>query len=132
MNVFKISPHLDKDASLYSLVWWFQTDKKNGQIQTDASKSCTGGKMMFPNDHFWIDLYECHGLIQVVWASSTFIHYTYPAQDNESTTLVGMSARCSSRLAKAMWQKSHVYYEIGERAGYQRRDGNTISSNLEE
>ncbi|MBW0525213.1 hypothetical protein O181_064928, partial [Austropuccinia psidii MF-1] len=34
----------------------------------------------------------------VVWASSTFVHYTDPAQDNESMTLVGMSAQCSSRL----------------------------------
>ncbi|MBW0570632.1 hypothetical protein O181_110347 [Austropuccinia psidii MF-1] len=32
-----------------------------------------------------------------VWASSTFVHYTDPAQDTKSTTLVGMSAQCSSR-----------------------------------
>ncbi|MBW0557244.1 hypothetical protein O181_096959 [Austropuccinia psidii MF-1] len=127
MNGFKNAPHVDKDASLYALEWWFQADKWTGQIQRDASKWCTGGKLIFPNEHFWIDLSACHGLIQVVWASSTFVHYTDPAQDNESTTLVGMSAQCSSRLAKTMCQKSHGYYEIGERAGYQIRDGNTIS-----
>ncbi|MBW0536715.1 hypothetical protein O181_076430 [Austropuccinia psidii MF-1] len=107
MNVFKNSPHLDKDALLYALGWWFQADKWTGQIQGDASKQCTGGKLIFPNEHFWIDLSKCHGLIQVVWASSTFVHYTDPAQDNESTTLVVMSALCSRRLAKTMWQKSH-------------------------
>ncbi|MBW0524188.1 hypothetical protein O181_063903 [Austropuccinia psidii MF-1] len=102
MNGFKNSPHLDKDESLYALGWWFQADKWTVQIQRDASKQCTGGKIIFPNEHFWIDLSECHGLIQVVWASSTFVHYTDPAQDKESTTLVGMSAQCSRRLAKTM------------------------------
>ncbi|MBW0576910.1 hypothetical protein O181_116625 [Austropuccinia psidii MF-1] len=97
MNGFKNAPHVDKDASLYASGWWFQADKRTGQIQRDASKQCTGGKLIFPNEHFWIDLSACHGLIQVVWASSTFVHYTDPAQDNESTTLVGMSAQCSSR-----------------------------------
>ncbi|MBW0582555.1 hypothetical protein O181_122270 [Austropuccinia psidii MF-1] len=132
MNGFKNSPHLDKDALLYASGWWFQADKRTGQIQRDVSKWCTGGKLIFPNEHFWIDLSTCHGLIQVVWASSTFVHYTDPAQDNESTTLVGMSAQCSSRLAKTMCQKSHGYYEIGEREGYQIRDGNTISSQFKE
>ncbi|MBW0585687.1 hypothetical protein O181_125402 [Austropuccinia psidii MF-1] len=98
MNGFKNAPHVDKDALLYASGWWFQADKRTGQIQRDASKRCTGGKLIFPNEHFWIDLSACHGLIQVVWASSTFVHYTDPAQDNESTTLVGMSAQCSSRL----------------------------------
>ncbi|MBW0492538.1 hypothetical protein O181_032253 [Austropuccinia psidii MF-1] len=132
MNGFKNSPHLDKDASLYASGWWFQADKQTGQIQRDASKQCTGGKLIFPNEHFWIDLSECHGLIQVVWASSTFAHYTDPAQDNKRRPLVGMSAQCSRRLAKTMWQKSHGYYEIGKRESYQIRDGNTISSHLEE
>ncbi|MBW0521941.1 hypothetical protein O181_061656 [Austropuccinia psidii MF-1] len=27
---FKTSPHLDKDASLYDLGWWFQADKQTG------------------------------------------------------------------------------------------------------
>ncbi|MBW0556110.1 hypothetical protein O181_095825 [Austropuccinia psidii MF-1] len=97
MNGFKNSPHLDKDALLYALGWWFQADKQTGQIQRDASKRCTGGKLIFPNEHFWIDLSACHGLIQVVWASSTFVHYTDPAQDNESTTLVG-SRKCKKFL----------------------------------
>ncbi|MBW0526781.1 hypothetical protein O181_066496 [Austropuccinia psidii MF-1] len=127
MNGFKNAPHVDKDASLYALGWWFQADKRTGQIQRDASKRCTGGKLIFPNEHFWIDLSACHGLIQVVWASSTFVHYTDPAQDNKSTTLVGMSAQCSRRLAKTMCRKSHSYYEIGKGAGYQIRDGHTIS-----
>ncbi|MBW0557060.1 hypothetical protein O181_096775 [Austropuccinia psidii MF-1] len=127
MNGFKNSPHLDKDASQYASGWWFQADKQSGQIKRDASKWCTGGKLIFPKEHFWIDLSACHGFIQVVWASSTFVHYTDPAQDNESMTLVGMSAQCSSRLAKTMCQKSHGYHEIGERAGYQLGDGNTIS-----
>ncbi|MBW0489367.1 hypothetical protein O181_029082 [Austropuccinia psidii MF-1] len=130
INGFNNSPQLDKDASLYALGWWFQADKRTGQIQRDASKRCTGAKLIFPNENFWIDLSKCHGLIQVVWASSTFVHYSDPAQDNKSTTLVGMSAQCSSRLAKTMWQKSHGYYEIGERVGYQIRDGNTIASHL--
>ncbi|MBW0539045.1 hypothetical protein O181_078760 [Austropuccinia psidii MF-1] len=128
MNGFKNSPHLDKDA----LGWWFQAHKQTGQIQRDVSKRCTGGKLIFPNEHFWIDLSKFHGLIQVVWASSTFFHYTDPAQDNESMTPVGMSGQCSSRLARRMWRKSHSYYEIGERVGCQIRDGNTISSHLEE
>ncbi|MBW0559474.1 hypothetical protein O181_099189 [Austropuccinia psidii MF-1] len=127
MNGFKNSPHLDKDASLYALGWWLQADKRTGQSQRDASKRCTGGKLIFPDEHFWIHLSAYHGLIQVVWASSTIVHYTDPAQDNKSMTLVGMSAQCSRRLAKTMCQKSHSYYEIGERAGYQIRDGHTIS-----
>ncbi|MBW0540450.1 hypothetical protein O181_080165 [Austropuccinia psidii MF-1] len=105
MNGFKNSPHLDKDASLYASGWWFQADKQTGQVQRHASKQCKGGKLIFLNEHFWIDLSACHGLIQVVWASITFVHYTYPAQDNKSTTLVGMSAQCSRRLAKTMCQK---------------------------
>ncbi|MBW0529151.1 hypothetical protein O181_068866 [Austropuccinia psidii MF-1] len=80
MNGFKNSPHLDKDASLYALGWWFQADKRTGQIQRDVSKWCTGGKLIFPNENFWIDLSECHGLIQVMWASSKFVHYTDPAR----------------------------------------------------
>ncbi|MBW0576700.1 hypothetical protein O181_116415 [Austropuccinia psidii MF-1] len=110
MNRFKNSPHLDKDASQYASGWWCQADKRTGQIERDVSKRCTGGKLIFPNEHFWIDLSACHGLIQVVWASSTFFHYTDPAQDNKSTTLVGMFAQCSSRLGKTMRQKSHGYY----------------------
>ncbi|MBW0568102.1 hypothetical protein O181_107817 [Austropuccinia psidii MF-1] len=98
MNGIKNSPHLDKNALLYALGWWFQADKRTGQIQRDASKRCTGGKFIFPNENFWIDLSDCHGLIQVVWASSTFAHYTDPAQDNESTALVGMSPQCSRRF----------------------------------
>ncbi|MBW0522357.1 hypothetical protein O181_062072 [Austropuccinia psidii MF-1] len=132
MNGFKISPHLDKDALLYALKWWFKADKQTSQIQRDASKRCTGGKLIFPNEHFWIDLSECHGLIQLVWTISTFFHYTDPAQENEGTTLVGMSTQFSRRLAKTMWRKSHSYYEIGKGAGYLIRDGNTISSHLEE
>ncbi|MBW0483974.1 hypothetical protein O181_023689 [Austropuccinia psidii MF-1] len=132
MNRFKNSPHLYRDALLYALGQWFQADKRTGQIQRDASKWCTGGKLILPNEHFWIDLSNCHGFIQVVWASSTFVHYTYPAQDNERTTLVGMSAQCSRRLEKTMWPKSHGYYEIGKGAGYQIRDGDTISFQLEE
>ncbi|MBW0588528.1 hypothetical protein O181_128243 [Austropuccinia psidii MF-1] len=132
MNGFKNSPHLDKDELLYASGWWFQANKRTGQIQRAASKRCTGGKLIFPNEHFWIDLSDCHGLIQVVWASSTFAHYTDPGQDNESTTLVGMSAQCSSSLEKTMWKKSHGYYEIGKRAVYQIRDGNKISCQFKE
>ncbi|MBW0553812.1 hypothetical protein O181_093527 [Austropuccinia psidii MF-1] len=105
MNGFKNAPHVDKDALLYASGWWFKADKQTGQIQRDASKWCTGGKLIFPNEHFWIDLAKCHGLIQVLWTSSTFPHYTDPEQDNESTTLVGMSAQSSRRLAKKMCQK---------------------------
>ncbi|MBW0573069.1 hypothetical protein O181_112784 [Austropuccinia psidii MF-1] len=132
MNGFKNSPHLDKYALLYALGWWFQAYKRTSQIQRDASKQCTGGKLIFPNEHFWIDLSKFHGLIQVVWASSTFVHYNDEAQDNRNMTLVGMYAQCSRRLAKAMWQESHVYYEIGGRVGYQIRDGTTISSQSKE
>ncbi|MBW0563134.1 hypothetical protein O181_102849 [Austropuccinia psidii MF-1] len=81
INGFKNSPHLDKDSLLYSLGCWFQADKWTGRIQRDASKWCTGGKLIFPNENFWIDLSNCHGLIQVVWASSTFSHYTDPAHN---------------------------------------------------
>ncbi|MBW0494027.1 hypothetical protein O181_033742 [Austropuccinia psidii MF-1] len=80
INGFKNSAHLDKDALLYALGWWFQADKCTIQIQRDASKQCTGGKLIFPNEHFWIELSNCHGLIQVVWASSTFVQYTDSAQ----------------------------------------------------
>ncbi|MBW0497649.1 hypothetical protein O181_037364 [Austropuccinia psidii MF-1] len=132
MNGFKNAPHVAKDALLYASGWWFQADKRTGQIQRDVSKRGTGGKLIFPNEHFWIDLSECHGLIQVVWASSTFVHYTDPAQDNESTTLVGMSAQCSGSLTKTMCQKSHTYYEVGKGADYQIWDGNTISSQFKE
>ncbi|MBW0494547.1 hypothetical protein O181_034262 [Austropuccinia psidii MF-1] len=132
MSGFKNLPHVDKDALLYASGWWFQADKRTGQIQRDASKQCTGGKLIFPNEHSWIYLSECHGLSQVVWASSTFFHYTDPAQGNESMTIVGMSTQCSRRLAKAMWQKSHDYYQIGDGEGYHIRHGNTISSQLEE
>ncbi|MBW0507001.1 hypothetical protein O181_046716 [Austropuccinia psidii MF-1] len=97
MNGFKNSPHLDKDVFLYASGWWFQADKQTCQIQRDASKQCTGAKLIFPNEHFWIDISEFHGHIQVVWASSTFVHYTDPPQDKKSTTLVYMSAQCSSR-----------------------------------
>ncbi|MBW0548168.1 hypothetical protein O181_087883 [Austropuccinia psidii MF-1] len=132
INGFKNAPHVDKDAFLYALGWWFQADKQPSQIQRDASKQCRGGKLIFPNEHYWIDLSKCHGLIQLVWASSTFAHYTDPAQDNESTTLVGMSTQCSRRLAKTMWRKSHVYYEIGKGEGYHIRDGSKISSQFKE
>ncbi|MBW0573376.1 hypothetical protein O181_113091 [Austropuccinia psidii MF-1] len=132
MNGFKNSPHLDKDASLYASGWWFQADKWTSQIQRDASKRCTGGKLIFPNEHFWIDLCNCHGLIQVVWASSICVHYTDPAQDNKRTKLVGMSAQCSRRFAKTMCQKSHGYYEIGKGTGYQIRDGHIISCQFKE
>ncbi|MBW0493314.1 hypothetical protein O181_033029 [Austropuccinia psidii MF-1] len=132
MNGFKNSPHLDKDAPFYALGWWFQADKQTSQIQRDATKWCTGGRLIFLNENFWIDLSECHGLIQLVGASSTFVHYTDPAQDNKSMTLVGMSAQCSRMLEKTMWQKSHGYYEIGKGVGYHIRDVNIISSQLEE
>ncbi|MBW0571495.1 hypothetical protein O181_111210 [Austropuccinia psidii MF-1] len=36
MNRFKNSSHLDKDALLYALGWWFQADKQTGRIQRDA------------------------------------------------------------------------------------------------
>ncbi|MBW0492144.1 hypothetical protein O181_031859 [Austropuccinia psidii MF-1] len=72
MNRLKNFPHVDKDGFLYASGWWLQADKGNGKIQRDATKRCTGGKLIFPNEHFLIDLSECHGLIQVVWASSTF------------------------------------------------------------
>ncbi|MBW0477011.1 hypothetical protein O181_016726 [Austropuccinia psidii MF-1] len=94
MNGFKNSPHLDKDTSLYDSGWWFQADRRTRQIQRDVSKRCTGGKFILPNEHFWIDLSNCHGLIQVLWPSSTFVHYTNPEHENESTTLVGMSPQC--------------------------------------
>ncbi|MBW0568360.1 hypothetical protein O181_108075 [Austropuccinia psidii MF-1] len=128
MNGFKNSPHLDKDALLYASGWCFQADKQTGQVQRDASKRCTGGKLIFPNESFWIDLSKFHGFIQVLWASSTFIHYNDPTQDRKSTTLVGMSAQCSRRLSKTICQKIHGYYEIDKGAGYKIRDGNTISS----
>ncbi|MBW0506177.1 hypothetical protein O181_045892 [Austropuccinia psidii MF-1] len=130
MNGFKNLPHIDKDALLYSSGWWFQYDKQTGQIQRDVSKPCTGGNFIFPNEHFWIDLSKCHGLIQVVWASSTFVHYTDPAQESKSTTLEGMSVQCSRRLAKTMWRKRHGYSETVMGEGHHIRDGNTISSQL--
>ncbi|MBW0526645.1 hypothetical protein O181_066360 [Austropuccinia psidii MF-1] len=52
MNGFKNSPHIDKDALLYASGWWFQDDKRTSQIERDASKRCTGGKLTFPNEHF--------------------------------------------------------------------------------
>ncbi|MBW0554212.1 hypothetical protein O181_093927 [Austropuccinia psidii MF-1] len=106
INRFKNSPHLDKDSFLYASGWWFATDKRTGRIQRDVSKQCTGVKLIFPNEHFWIDLSNSHGLIQVVWASSKFFHYTDPEHNNESTTLVGMSAQCSRRLAKKCGEKA--------------------------
>ncbi|MBW0589597.1 hypothetical protein O181_129312 [Austropuccinia psidii MF-1] len=81
MNGFKNSPHLDKDSLLYYLGCWFQADKWTGRIQRDASKWCTGGKLIFPNENFWMDLANFHGLSQVVWAGSTFSHYTDPAHN---------------------------------------------------
>ncbi|MBW0504304.1 hypothetical protein O181_044019 [Austropuccinia psidii MF-1] len=132
MNGFKNAPHVDKDAFLYALGCWFKADKRTGQIHRDASKRCTGRNRFSQMSIFWIYLSKCHGLIQVVWASSTFVDYTDPAQDNKSTTLVGMSTQCSRRLAKTMCQKSHGYYEVGKGAGYQIRDGNTISSQFKE
>ncbi|MBW0488452.1 hypothetical protein O181_028167 [Austropuccinia psidii MF-1] len=84
MNRFKNLPHVDKDALLYALGWWFQADKRTGEIQRDSSKQCTGGKLIFPNEYFWIDLSKCYGLIHVVWASSTFVHYTEPAQKKKA------------------------------------------------
>ncbi|MBW0478812.1 hypothetical protein O181_018527 [Austropuccinia psidii MF-1] len=101
-------------------------------MQRDVSKQCTGATLISTNEHFWIYLSKCHGLIQAVWASSTFVHHTDPALDNKSATLVGMSAQCSSRFAKTRWQRSHGHYEIGEGVRYHIRDGNTISSQLEE
>ncbi|MBW0522447.1 hypothetical protein O181_062162 [Austropuccinia psidii MF-1] len=80
MNGFKNSPHLDKDALLYALGWLFQADNWTTQIQRDVSKQCTGEKLILPNEHFWIDLSDHHGLIQVFWATSRFFHYTDPAQ----------------------------------------------------
>ncbi|MBW0480813.1 hypothetical protein O181_020528 [Austropuccinia psidii MF-1] len=80
INRFKNPPNVDKDALLYVSGWWFQADKRTGQIQRDASKKCTGGKLIFPNEYFWIALSKWDGLIQVLWASSTFFHYTDPAQ----------------------------------------------------
>ncbi|MBW0484526.1 hypothetical protein O181_024241 [Austropuccinia psidii MF-1] len=132
INGFKNAPHVDEDAFLYASGWWFQDDKQTSQIQRDASKQCKGGNFIFPNEHFWIDLSKCLGPIQVVWARSKFAHYTDPEQENKSKKLVGMSAQCSSRSAKTMCQKSHGYYEVGKRVGYQIRDGNTISSQLKE
>ncbi|MBW0506349.1 hypothetical protein O181_046064 [Austropuccinia psidii MF-1] len=132
INGFKNSPHLDKDALLYALGCWFQADKRTSQIKRDVSKWCTGSKLIFTNEHFWIDLSDCHGLFQVVWASSTFVHYTDPSQDNESTTLVCMSAQCSRRLAKTMCRKSHGYYEICKGEGYQIMDGHKISCQFKE
>ncbi|MBW0543774.1 hypothetical protein O181_083489 [Austropuccinia psidii MF-1] len=126
MNGLKKSPHHDKDAFLYASGWWFQADKRTSRIQRDASKRCTGVKLIFPNEHFWIDLSNIHGLIQVVRASSKFVHYTAPAHNNESTKLVGMSAQFSRRLAQTMWWKSHSCYDNGEGAGYHIRDGSTI------
>ncbi|MBW0475740.1 hypothetical protein O181_015455 [Austropuccinia psidii MF-1] len=96
MNGFKNSPHLN----MYALGGWFQADKRTGQIQRDVSKRCTGGKFIFQDEDLWIDLYKRHGLIQVVWASSTFAHYTDPAPNNESITLVCMSTQCSRRLER--------------------------------
>ncbi|MBW0578055.1 hypothetical protein O181_117770 [Austropuccinia psidii MF-1] len=96
MNAFKNSHHLDKDA--LCMLW-------------DG-----GFKLISVLAKFK----------EVVWASSTFVHYTDPAHDNERTTLVGMSTQCSWRLAKTMWRKSHVYYEIGKEEGYHIRDGNTV------
>ncbi|MBW0474488.1 hypothetical protein O181_014203 [Austropuccinia psidii MF-1] len=84
MNGFKKLPHVDKDALLYPSGWWFQADKQTGKIQKDASKHCTGGKLIFPNDHFWIDLSECHGPIQVVCAkvhSFTILIQHDPSED---------------------------------------------------
>ncbi|MBW0488431.1 hypothetical protein O181_028146 [Austropuccinia psidii MF-1] len=130
LNVLNPFPHLDKDASLYALGLWVQADKQTGHIQKDASKLCTGGKLVFPNEHFWIYLSECQGLIKVVWAISTFFHYNDPAQDNKSMTLVGMSAQCSRSSTKKMWQKSNGYYEIEKRACYHVRESNKISSQL--
>ncbi|MBW0471308.1 hypothetical protein O181_011023 [Austropuccinia psidii MF-1] len=81
MNGLKNSPHLDKDELLYALGWWFQADKRTGKAQIDVTKQCTGGRWIFPNEHFWIDLSKFHGLIQVVWASSTLIHSTDSAPE---------------------------------------------------
>ncbi|MBW0484553.1 hypothetical protein O181_024268 [Austropuccinia psidii MF-1] len=116
MNGFKNSPHLDKDVLLYASGWWFQADKQNGQIQRDTSKQCTGGKLIFPNEHFCFDLSECHGLIQVVWASSKFVHYTDPAQENESMNLVAIM-----RLAREQDIKSGVRFD------YETDDNITIN-----
>ncbi|MBW0584393.1 hypothetical protein O181_124108 [Austropuccinia psidii MF-1] len=52
INGFKNSPHLDKDASLYNLGWWCQADKQTGQIQRHATRWCTRGRLIFPNEHF--------------------------------------------------------------------------------
>ncbi|MBW0567105.1 hypothetical protein O181_106820, partial [Austropuccinia psidii MF-1] len=98
INGFKNTPQVDEDALLYALGWWFQADKRTSQIQRHGSKQCTGGKLIFPNENFWIDLSECHGLIQVVCASSTSFNYTDPAQDNKRTTQVGISVQCSRRF----------------------------------
>ncbi|MBW0471802.1 hypothetical protein O181_011517 [Austropuccinia psidii MF-1] len=130
INRYKNSPHLDKDASLYALGWWFQADKWSGQIQRYAKKQCTGGRLIFPNEHFWIDLSKYHGPIQVLWENSTFFHYTDPAQDNKSITVVGMSAQCSRTLAKTMWRKIHGFYEMGKgKAITSGMDPNTSHTN---
>ncbi|MBW0518188.1 hypothetical protein O181_057903 [Austropuccinia psidii MF-1] len=103
MNGFKNSPNLDKDALLYASGWWFQADKRPSQIQRDASKRCTGGKLIFPNEHFWIDLSDCHGLIQVVWASSTFFHYTNPAQDTSGYVCTMLKEVSKNNMAEKPW-----------------------------
>ncbi|MBW0564017.1 hypothetical protein O181_103732 [Austropuccinia psidii MF-1] len=126
MNGFKNPLHVNKDALLYALGWWFQADWRTGKIQKDVLKRCTGGKLIFTNDHLCIELSKHHGLIRVVWASSTFFHYTDPEQDNKSTTLVALSAQCSEKLAKARWQESHCYYKIDEGAAI--RSGIVIQS----
>ncbi|MBW0515673.1 hypothetical protein O181_055388 [Austropuccinia psidii MF-1] len=87
MNQFKTLPHVDKGTLLYASGWWFQADKWTGQIQRDASKHCIGRKLILPNEY---------------WASCKFVHYTDPAQENKSTTLVGISAQWSRRLEKTM------------------------------
>ncbi|MBW0537465.1 hypothetical protein O181_077180 [Austropuccinia psidii MF-1] len=132
MKGFNNSSIVDRDAFLYALGTEFKPDKRTGQIQRDVSKQCIGGKLIFPNEQFWIDLSKNHGLSQLKWASSTFYHYNDAAQDNEITNLVGISAQFSRRLAPTMWLKSHTYYEMGMGVGYCIRDGNTISSQLEE
>ncbi|MBW0534476.1 hypothetical protein O181_074191 [Austropuccinia psidii MF-1] len=128
LNGFKHSLYAVKDA----LVWCFQADKQTSQMKKDVSKCCSGGESIFPKEIFWIYLSECHGRIQVVGASIILIHYTDPAQEIKRTASVGMSAQFSRKLAKTMWQRSHGYYEIREGDGDDIRDGNTISSQLEE
>ncbi|MBW0581271.1 hypothetical protein O181_120986 [Austropuccinia psidii MF-1] len=64
MNGFKNAPHVDKDALLYALGWCFQADKQTSQIHRDASKRCTGGKLIFQMSIFGLIYLNVMGLIR--------------------------------------------------------------------